>query len=274
MWCGLGVKLSGSAGGGGSGAGGSDTGAGAAPVAFEDLPEGTCWTKAVDPQPVEGAAYWGGHTSTEGSVVNKWCKWSGIATITNLVPYFLASGAAPPPVDPAIVAQQALSLLTIPAPDSKFGPDPTRLAVSMWTYLWVTDPGPLTATATAGAVSVTATATLTSVTWAMGEPVSLDKPGMLSAPFSCEGAGIDPGHQANIRIKSPKAPGTCAYVFHWRSLADRTNDTGTWPVTAQATWTVTWTSNVGVSGTAELNRSSVTPVFVSEWKAVLVGPGG
>ena len=65
-------------------------------------------------------------------------------------------------IDPAVVAQDAISQvsqLSALVPDAHFFPD--QLSVNRWTYLWVTDPGAVSATATAGTVSVTATATLT-----------------------------------------------------------------------------------------------------------------
>lgn len=148
------------------------------------------------------------------------------------------------------------------------------MAVNRWLYLWVDDPGPLTAIATAGAVSVTLTATLDSVDWSMGEPASAVKPSGAPAELTCDGSGTAPEPGANANISKPATSGSCAYAYRWRSLTERTGGSGTWPLTATARWTVTWTSNVGVGGTLDAPpQTSTTPVPVGEWRSELVvGP--
>lgn len=79
---------------------------------------------------------------------------------------------APPPPDPAVLAEQAYSELEIPPPTIGAGPDRTKLAVNLWTWLWVDNPGPLTNTVTAGGISVTVIAVLSSVDWSLGEPTT------------------------------------------------------------------------------------------------------
>ncbi len=73
---------------------------------------------------------------------------------------FAAPAAADPPPDPAVLAQRAVGLLTIPKPTIGAGPDRTKLAVQLWTWLWVDSPPPVTTTVAAGGVSVTVTAML------------------------------------------------------------------------------------------------------------------
>ncbi len=159
-------------------------------------------------------------------------------------------------------------------PAIHFGPEP-QVAVNRRVYLWVDDPGPLTATATAGAVTVSLTATLNSVTWSMGEPASRTSPRGDPATVTCAGAGSAPDARASANTNRPAAPGSCAYAFSWRSLPVRTGGTGTWPVTATADWTVTWTSNIGVGGTLTAPpQTSTVQVAVGEWRSELVaGPG-
>lgn len=206
----------------------------------------------------------GGHTMAEGSMYLKICNdGSGNPTTTWT---FVATDAGNPVavIDPAVVTRDAiaqLAELSALVPDTHLMPD--QLSVNRYTYLWVTDPGAVSATAAAGTVSVTATATLTSVTWSMGEPVD-------GATFTCQGAGRDPGPAANTTMVDDPESGTCHYAFHLRSLDERTGGSGSWQVTAQANWAVTWQSNTGETGTDTLQVASVTPASVGEWRTVIV----
>ena len=177
----------------------------------------------------------------------------------------------PPPPDPAVLAQQAYSELTIPDPAIGAGPDRTKLAVNLWTWLWIDNPGPQTVTVAAGGVSVTATATLSSVTWSLGEPGSTGN-GYAPGPpvtVTCQGTGTPPPTNYDWKAEPP-----CGHQFHWRSLKERTNGTGTWPITATSTWDVTWASNTGVTGGTTLNATGNDAFDVAEYRIVLVGPGG
>jgi hypothetical protein len=170
------------------------------------------------------------------------------------------------------LAQQAYQLLSMPDPSMNFGPDPERIAVKYWLYLWVDDPGVVSATVTAGAVSVTATATMTSVIWTMGEPVSADNLGSRSAPITCEGLGRNPGREVDTTAEP--AFGSCAYMFQVRSTPERTGGSGTWPVTATANWEITWAANTGESGSLIAPPMvSTTQVRVGAWSTVLVADG-
>ena len=170
------------------------------------------------------------------------------------------------------LAQQAYRELTIPAPTIGAGPQRAALAVNLWTWLWIDDPGPLTVTVAAGGVSVTATATLTSTTWSLGEPAATDG-GYAPGPpvtLTCQGAGTPP--PANYDWKSVPP---CGHMYHWRSLKERTDGTGTWPVTATSTWTVTWQSNTGVTGGTTLAATSSDAFDIGEYRTLLVqNPGG
>ena len=118
-----------------------------------------------------------------------------------------------------------------------------------------------------------ATGTLTSVDWSMSEPVILDKPKKLVPAFTCTGAGSNPGPDANSDITLPQQAGSCAYIYQWRSLPDRTAGKRTWQVTARSNWTVTWSANTGVSGTLTLHNTATTALNINEWRSELVvGP--
>ena len=238
-----------------------------------------CKYDAVVPTPPAGDPRWGGADSTKGVLYAMSCPDALNAVTRNPVYAFIryvyaATGTTPQAVvpDPVALAQQAISALNIPTPAVSFGPDPAKIAANYWTYLWVSNAAPKTATAAAGPVSVTATATLTSVMYSMGEPVSASDLSTPSAPLTCTGAGVDLGPSVDITATPPA--GSCAYMFHVRSTAGRTNGAGSWPVTATATWTVVWTSNIGVGGTVvPPARASTTQVRVGAWGTVIVANG-
>lgn len=180
--------------------------------------------------------------------------------------------APPPPPDPAVLAQQAYSELTIPDPEIGAGPDRSKLSVNLWTWLWIDDPGPQAVTVAAGGVSVTATATLSSVTWSLGEPAGTGD-GYAAGPpvtVTCQGTGSAPPPGYDWKAEPP-----CGHMYHWRSLKERTGGTGNWPVTATSNWTVTWQSNTGVTGGTTLSATGNDAFDVAEYRTVLVqGPGG
>ncbi|WP_188941304.1 hypothetical protein [Nakamurella endophytica] len=180
------------------------------------------------------------------------------------------AGAAPvaPPPDPEELARQAYGELPIPNPTIHLGPDPDRLAVQLWTWLWVDDPGQLSKTVTARGLSVTATATLASTTWSLGEPVGdPDGGGSGAATVTCAGPGTAPASGA-----AGSAPPACGYRFHWRSTPDRTGGSGRWPITATARWEVRWTATNGAGGTLDppLETTTTTAATVGEYRTVLV----
>ena len=241
-----------------------------------------CSEQPMRPQPASESIWWRGNSPADGLIV-QWVCTGGLTAATctyctDLTPHFAANGAAaggappPPPPTPEQLAQQAYQLLSMPDPSMNFGPDPQRVAVRYWLYLWVDDPGVVSATVTAGAVSVTATAKMTSVIWTMGEPVSADNLGSRAAPITCQGLGTNPG--PNVDTTAQPAVGDCAYMFQVRSTTERTGGSGTWPVTATANWTITWAANTGQSGTlAAPPRVSTTQVSVGAWSTVMVADG-
>jgi len=229
---------------------------------------GECQWKILNPPPA-GDPLWEGNDPSTGSVITRSCN--------GPIEYRFLPGpnpaAPPPPPDPAVLAQQAYSELQIPQPLIGAGPDRTKLAVNLWTWLWVNNPGQLSVTVAAGGVSVTATATLASVTWTLGEPATPSdtyQPGS-PATITCQGAGTAPPASYDWKAQPP-----CGYKYHWRSLKERTGGTGTWPITATTNWTVTWQSNTGVTGGTTLNATSNDQFDIGEYRTVLVqgGEGG
>jgi len=229
------------------------------------------------------SARWAGHTSSEGRIEGLRCgapQNDGTGMGSNLVDYrFVPDGTnplpavPPPPPNPAILAEEAYRELVIPQPAIGAGPDRTKLAVSLWTWLWVDNPGQLSVTVAAGGVSVSATASLATVTWTLGEPATQGdtyQPGS-PATITCQGAGTAPPAAYDWKAQPP-----CGYKYHWRSLKERTGSTGTWPITATTNWTVTWQSNTGVTGGTTLNATSNDQFDIGEYRTVLVqgGDGG
>ncbi len=240
------------------------------------------WTDLAEPLPATDPA-WAGKTAKDGVI-----KWKSCAVLLPGTPgapgnfegrpvelqFFPndAAAASPPPPDPAVLAQEAIGQLKIPSPRISVGPDRAKIAVNLWTWLWIDDPGALAATVAAGGVSVTATATLGSVTWSLGEPTTTGDTFAPGAPATvmCEGAGIAPTAADDWQSEPP-----CGYKYRWRSTKERTGGTGTWPITATSNWDVTWQSNTGVTGATTLAATANDAFDVGEFRTVLVQhPGG
>lgn len=237
------------------------------------LPPDRCpWTVVEDLG--ANSSWWAGNDPTAGHIEINTCAAGDTNTPggTQVQTRFVPNGAAPPPPDPAVLAQQAIGQLTVPKPTVGVGPDRATMAVNLWTWLWVDDAPPVTVTVAAGAVSVTATATLTSTTWSLGEPAATEGPYEPGPPVtvSCAGAGSPPPPGYDWKAQPP-----CGHKFVWRSTKGRTGGTGTWPVTATTTWAVNWASNTGVTGADTLTAVTADQFDVGEYRVVLVNtPGG
>jgi hypothetical protein len=159
-------------------------------------------------------------------------------------------GPRPPP---AVLAQRAVALLNLGAPDIHLSP-PTgsKQVVGFPTWMWT----PVTretwqshsATASVVGESVTATATAESIAWSMGDGSSV----------TCNGPGTPYSSQYDAHEQSP----TCGYVYNRPSPSN-----GDFVVTATTTWRVTWVGG-GARGAMTLRRSSTVPVRVVEAEAV------
>jgi hypothetical protein len=142
------------------------------------------------------------------------------------------------PVNPAVLAQEALATIHFPKPSGDRSPRQTLsyqgypfTYVNLWTYYW-TDPAwwhALSATASLRGVSATV----------MAKPVELDfDPGDGGSPVSCAGPGR-PWVKADGN--APPAGGACAYQYVKVSSG---------PITSRQTivWQITWT---GTGGTGD-----------------------
>ena len=253
------------------GGGGPDSGGGSAT-------EISCTTAPFSPQPGAEASWWGGHTAADGQIV-RWVCPDGLG-VYDARPFFQATGdpaaaAPPPPVDPAVLAQEAYRRIPIDPPGMRLGPDPERVAAKYWTYFWTDNPAPAAVTVTAGTVSVTAQARLLSVTWSPGAPIAADQLDVPAASFTCEGNYVPP---ADVNISLDPVPGACAFRYMVRSTGERTGGSGAWTVTATALWAIDWTTTSGPEAgrTGSITAPAVSasmPVSVGAWGTVEVYPG-
>jgi hypothetical protein len=171
----------------------------------------------------------------------------------------------PPPVDPQVVAEQAIARLQVEAVDIGMAPstvsdDPDSLGlVGLPVHMWAEDPGastvgPTSASATAGAVTVTATARLDRVVWSMGDGTSV----------TCTGPGTpyDPSRGA---LPSPD----CGHEYTTTS-ASQPGDAFT--VTATSYWVVDWVGG-GQSGQVTFELSDSDQVRIGESQVVVTRGG-
>jgi hypothetical protein len=219
----VGQSGSGASGGvSGGSAGPSSSGASGAPD--PNAPYGCTYT--VEPPSVQQLLGPGG--SSPGQWELPYCKGPGV--IDPLPPVWVPTAqpqqAAAPPVNPAVVGQQAVSELVMPTPTIEMAPPAGALQlVNVAAWLWI-DPGvwaALSATATTGPVTATATATPVKVVWDMGNggQVTCDGPGTAYSP------------------SDPAATSDCSYTW---------TQAGSFSVTATMYWQVSWTATGAAGG--------------------------
>lgn len=160
----------------------------------------------------------------------------------------------PPPPTPAQVAAFAVATLHLPKPHIGSAPctgqdcmGAVGVPVWLWTQPWPTP----TATATIRGVSITATAHITKVTWSMGDGQSV----------TCDSRGT-PFDTAYGFTDSPD----CGYRYQHTS-ADQPDMR--YPVTATATWRVTWDGDE--TGTTTTTTLATTRLAIGEYQTVITG---
>lgn len=179
-------------------------------------------------------------------------------------------GQSPPAVTPAtppsgaVLAQQAIGELALPAPTLGMSPAGTGY-VNLPEWLWV-DPAiwhPYSVTVSAsnalGTTSVTATATPVDVVWDTGDG---------AAPTVCDGPGT-----AYDEAEPPTAQSTaCAHTYTVSSLgqpsADGDPNDAAFTVTATVEWQVAWAGTDGSSGTSTLTTAAAAALRVEQIEAV------
>lgn len=250
-----------SAGGGGSSSGGSgDAPTGGSGDAGGGPPAPTgCRTHQVDDPASLRAAEAQGVDVGAGPVSSTVCD--GPGRYSYVEGYSTPAGPAPAPVDPAVLAKEAIEQMQLGAPAIRMSAPPDRGFVGVPVWLWVergpTKTGPQTESAAAGQVTVTATASVERTEWTMGPP---------REAVICRGPGTPWAGQSGM---SPD----CGYVYEQRSLPERTSGSGRWPITATNVWTVEW-SGGGASGSETVRLSSDASLAVGEIQVVTDGSGG
>lgn len=162
-------------------------------------------------------------------------------------------GAAPGP-SPAELAQQALQQLHLPSPQIAANPAGEQL-VRLPTWLWLSGGwAPASATAAVPGVSVTAVATPKSVSWSMGDGISL----------TCQGPGTPFPSGGNPAAESRD----CGHTYRSSSASQPRQ---AFPVTATVHWTVAW-SGAGQGGTfPDMTTTSTAAFRVAESQALNTG---
>lgn len=168
------------------------------------------------------------------------------------------AGEAPAPqVDPAELAQTALSQMGLEAPEIASTPNDTETlgAVGLPVWFWVSNPGetttgPNTTSASAGAVTVTATATFSGMSIDMGDGTTIECEG---PGTEYPGTGIDP---------SPD----CGHIYE--QMSDEQPD-GLYSVNITAHWGVEWESNTGESGTIPVELTTSKQLRIGQYQSVV-----
>lgn len=216
----------------GRGAGSEQT-----PSDSDDVDDG-CETILVGTDPPPGATGPGGWYSTL-------CTTAQGSSQTQ--PQWVPDGAVPAP-DPAVLAQQAVSMLRLPEPGVRLSPTPPApqvVNVPSWLWLDASTWGLRSATASVPGLSVTATATPTRVRWVTGDGATVT----CSGPGTAWTAGMDPA------AASP----TCGHTYRTPST-DRPG--GSYRVQVTVTWHVQWVGGgqSGVAGPLSTTASATTVV--------------
>jgi hypothetical protein len=215
---------------------------------------GFCVDTRVDNLSPDTLAALGGQPSGPGAWYDRICYDANgnVTAWTANWPIWLAT---PPAVDPAVLARQARSMLTLPSVVIRINPAGDQL-VQLPTWLSL-DPAswrPQSATATVPGVSVTATATPTKAVWSMGD-------GNLVV---CHGSGTPWAPETDPKTASPD----CGYTYRHSSA---TGTGGVFTVSVTISWDVTW-AGAGQRGTVPgLTTTGAVRVRVAESQAVISG---
>lgn len=213
-----------------------------------------------------GDPVWAGNDPAAGSLVVNTCN--GPETYLYVPDSAFAGGAGaappepPPPLDPAVLAQQARTELTLPSPAAHRSPPETNSDpaygglpytwVGLSTFFWVDDWQPLARTVELRGVSATVTATPTGLTF---------DPGDGSPAVTCAGPGR-PWVPADDN--KPPSNGACGYTY--RAVTPN----GPLTATTSVQWSVSWTSNTGASGTFPASTTSTSSSFLVEQIQVVI----
>ncbi|MGF1425029.1 hypothetical protein [Kitasatospora sp. LaBMicrA B282] len=167
----------------------------------------------------------------------------------------------PLPVDPAVLAQQAVEKLELPAPAVRMSPSeksPQVVGVPSWLWVDAASWAPVHSSVEVPGVEVQATAKPSSVTWDLGDGTD---------PVDCAGPGTPYGPGSEPDAASPD----CGHTFSRPSAGE---PGGAFQVVVTAHWSVAW-SGAGRGGSfPDLTARSVVQVRVVEVQSLVVADGG
>jgi hypothetical protein len=229
---------------GGSGGNGGSSGDGGG---------GYCVYRRLDDLSADEIAALGGQPSGPGGWYDRIC-YDASGNVTDWTANWPTWLATPPPaVDPAALARQARSMLTLPSVVIRINPAGDQL-VQLPTWLSL-DPAswrPQSATASVPGVSVTATATPTKAVWSMGD----GKLVVCHGPGTPWTSGMDP------KAASPD----CGHTYRHSSASAAG---GAFAVSVTISWDVTW-AGAGQTGTVPgLTTAGQVQVRVAESQALI-----
>jgi hypothetical protein len=165
-----------------------------------------------------------------------------------------AKPSAAPAVDPAVLAQQAVSTLNLPRPVLGLSPAAFQV-VRVPTWLWV-DPvvwKPVTSTVSVPGTTVTATATPESVDWLLGDGTEV----------VCRGPGTPYRPGGDPAAASPD----CGHTYLVPSAGE---PGGMFAVTARIHWSVAWHGGGRQGAFPDLVSAATRGVRVVEVQALVV----
>lgn len=247
---------------GGSSSAGTPRAQGTSSSVSEESNPDPCIYAMAQPQPSASDPVWQGHSAADGAIYVETCPRppTSAANSDGTVAFFGTgwyfallfepTGFAPAaqPADPRVLAQQAMAALRMQAPQIGLAPPAgTAAVIGNPVWMWIGRgqdlTGPTRASASAGGITVTAVATVTQVLWSMGD-----------------------GHTVACGAGTPYSPGAagpspdCGYTYSEASSLHAPGG-GPWPITAAATWTITWAGG-GASGSQSMTLSSAAELHV------------
>jgi hypothetical protein len=176
-----------------------------------------------------------------------------------------AGSPGSPPVEPTVVAWQALASMDLHAVDMQIAPTPLSTdadsmgLVGLPVWLW-TEPtgatwGPISASASDGPVAVSVTARIDRVEWNMGD----------GTVITCDTAGtpFDPTTHY-VEDRSPD----CGHVYQKIS----SDSSGTYTVTATSYWVAEWSSG-GETGTIPFDFTTSEQIRIGELQVIRTARG-
>ena len=217
--------------------------------------ERNCYFRLVDPQPPPDNPVWEGN-HPNGAIYMAVCP----------MPVPGTGGGwtwepTPPPgfggvtVTPEQLAAQAVEQLPLNGPAIGIVPEPGKtglvgLPVWLWTEETPSTWGPVSATASIPGMSVTATARVRQIEWSMGD----------GSVIVCTSSGT-PYTPARGAEPSPD----CGHTYTVASVGQPGE---AYPITATATWEITW-SGGGAAGQLEQTRQSTAQARIGELQVLV-----